>query len=69
VGFSKGGLEAHSGFCGVSWSVVGSAVVGCRVQCFLALGKCCKCDQVDQFSEILTVCKGLDVAQLLGEPV
>jgi len=32
VGFSKGVLEAHSRFCGVSWSVVGSAVVGCRVQ-------------------------------------
>jgi len=31
VGFSKGVLEAHSGFCGVSWSAVGSAGVGCRV--------------------------------------
>jgi len=69
VGFSKGVLEAHSGFCGVSWSAVGSAGVGCRVQCRLAVGKCCKLDQVDQFSEILTVCEGLDVARLLGEPV
>jgi len=55
VGFSKGVLEAHSGFCGVSYSAVGSAAVGCRVQCRLAVGKCCKLDQVDQFSEILTV--------------
>ena len=69
VGFSKGVLEAHSGFCGVSWSVVGSAGVGCRVQCCLAVGKRCKLDQVDQFSEILTMCKGLDVALLLGELV
>ena len=69
MGFSKGVLEAHSRFCGVSWSVVGSAVVGCRVQWFLAVSKCSKRDQVDQFSEILTVCKGLDVARLLGEPV
>jgi len=69
VGFSKGVLEAHSGFCGVSWSVVGSAGVDCRVQCRLAVGKCCKLDQVDQFSEIHTVYEGLDVAQLLGEPV
>jgi len=53
VGFSKGVLD--SGFCGVSCSAVGSAGVGCRVQCLLAVGKCCKLDQVDQFSEILTV--------------
>jgi len=33
------------------------------------VGKCCKLDQVDHFSEILTVCEGLDVARLLGEPV
>jgi len=69
VGFIKGVLEAHSGFCGVSWSAVGSAGVGCRVQCCLAVGKRCKLDQVYQFSEILTVCKGLDVALLLGELV
>jgi len=69
VDFSKGVLEAHSGFCGVSWSAVGSAGVSCRVQCCLAIGKRCKLDQVDQFSEILTMCKGLDVALLLGEPV
>jgi len=69
VGFSKGVLEAHNGLCGVSCSTVGSAGVGCRVQCLLAVGKCCKLDQVDQFSEILTVCEGLDVARLLGEPV
>ena len=69
MGFSKGVLEAHSGFCGVSCTVVGSAGVGYRVQYHLAVGKCCKLDQVDQFSEILTVCEGLDVARLLGEPV
>jgi len=69
VGFSKGVLEAHSGFCGVSWSAVGSVEVGCRVQCRLAVGKCCKLDQVVQFSEILTVCEGLDVALLLSELV
>ena len=69
MGFSKGVLEAHNGLCGVSCSTVGSAGVGCRVQCLLAVGKCCKLDQVDQFSEILTVCEGLDVARLLGEPV
>ena len=69
MSFSKGVLEAHSGFCGVSCSVVGSAGVGCRVQCRLVVGKCCKLDQVDQFSEILTMCEGLDVALLLGEPV
>jgi len=39
------------------------------VQCSLAVGKGCKLDQVDHFSEILTVCEGLDVAWLLGEPV
>jgi len=69
VGFSKGVLEAHSGFCGVSCFDVGLAGVGCRVQCLLAVGKYCKLDQVDQFSEILTVCEGLDVARLLGEPI
>jgi len=46
VGFSKGVLKAHSGFCGVSCSAVGSAGVGCRVQCRLVVGKCCKLDQV-----------------------
>ena len=40
--------------------LLGSAGVGCRVQCRLAVGN---------FSEILTVCEGLDVALLLGEPV
>jgi len=69
VGFSKRVLEAHSGFCSVSCSAIGSTVVGCKVQCRLAVGKCCKLDQVDQFSEILTVCERLDVAWLLGEPV
>jgi len=69
VGFSKGVLEAHSGLCSVSCSAVGSAGVGCRVQCCLVVGKCCKLDQVDQFNEILTTCEGLDVALLLGEPV
>ena len=69
MGFNKGVLEAHSGFCGVSCSAVGLAAVGCKVQCRLAVGKCCKLDQVDQFSEILTVCEGLDVARLLGESV
>jgi len=69
VGFSKGVLEAHSGFCGVSCFAVGSAGADCRVQCRLVVGKCCKLDQVDQFSEILTVCEGLNVALLLGEPV
>jgi len=69
VGFNKGVLETHSGFCGVSCSTVGSTGVDCRVQCRLAIGKCCKLDQVDQFSEILTVCEGLDVALLLGEPI
>jgi len=69
MGFSKGVLETHSGLCVVSWSVLGSAVVGCRVQCILAVGKCCKLDQLIIFSEILTVCEGLDVARLLGEQV
>ena len=69
MGFSKGVQEAHSGFCGVSCSAVGSVGVDCRVQCHLAVGKCCKLDRVDQFSEILTVCEGLDVALLYGEPV
>jgi len=69
VDFSKGVLEAHIGFCGVSWSAVGSAGVGYRAQCRLAVGKCCELNQVDQFSEILTVREGLDVALLLGEPV
>ena len=53
----------------VSWSAIGSAVVGCRVQCILVVGKCCKFDQLINFSEILTVCEGLNVARLLGEPV
>jgi len=52
----------------VSWSDVGSAVVGYRVQCILVVGKCCKLDQLIIFSEILTVCERLDVACLFGEP-
>jgi len=75
VGFSKGALETHSELCVVSWSAVGSVVVVavnsgcCGVQCILTVGKCCKLDQLIIFSEILTVCEGLDVAHLLGEPV
>jgi len=41
----------------------------CGVQCILAVGKCCKLDRLIIFSEILTMCEGLDVARLLGEPV
>ena len=69
MGFSKGVLETHIGLCVVSWSAVGSAVVGCIVQCIPTLGKSCKLDQLIIFSEILTMCEGLDVACLLGEPV
>ena len=52
----------------VSWSVVGSAMVVVVCSVFLLWASVVNLIRLIIFSEILTVCEGLDVARLLGEP-
>jgi len=50
----------------VSWSVLGSAVVAAVCSVFLLWASVVNLIRLIIFSEILTMCEGLDVARFVG---